>query len=70
VHLGKEVLLDSLGLDAIGVTFCAHLPKGVLKSRQSILLRSDGAFPVLQLPLLGKEPIVQLNGHRQRSKHV
>jgi hypothetical protein len=37
VHLvGKEVLLESLGSDATGITFRAHLSKGALKSHQSI----------------------------------
>jgi hypothetical protein len=55
VCLGKEVLLDSLSSDTIGIMFCAHLSKGVLKSGQSILPRNDGAFPAIQLPLPGKE---------------
>jgi hypothetical protein len=40
--------------DATGFMFCVHLSKGTLKSRQSILPRGDGAFPTIQLPLLGK----------------
>jgi hypothetical protein len=45
--LGKKFLLGSLGLDAPGVSFYAHPPKGVLKSHQSILPHGDGAFPAI-----------------------
>jgi hypothetical protein len=63
-HLGKEVLLDTLGSDVTGIPFHAHLSKGALKSCQSILPRGDCAFPTLQLPLLGKKLPLQLDGHR------
>jgi hypothetical protein len=64
MHLHKEVPLDSLGLDAIGITFCARLPKHTCESCQSILPRGDGAFSAIQLPLSSKELLLQLNGHR------
>jgi hypothetical protein len=69
-HPGKEVLLHNLSMDMIGITFRAHLPKGTLKSRQSILPRSDGAFPAIQLSLPSKELLLQLDGHHRRSHHV
>jgi hypothetical protein len=52
---GKEELLDSLGSDATGITFCVHLSKGTLKGLQSILPRDDGTFLAIQLPLSSKE---------------
>jgi hypothetical protein len=55
VHLGEEVLLDSLSSEASDVMFCEHLSKGVLKGHQAILPHSDGTFLAIQLPLLGKE---------------
>jgi hypothetical protein len=63
-RLGEEVLLHSLGSDVTDVTFCEHLSKGALKGRQSVLPRSDVSFPAIQLPLLGKELPLQLDGHR------
>jgi hypothetical protein len=66
----KEVLLDSLISDTLDITFRAHLPKGALESRQSILPRGDGTFPAIQLPLLGKEPLLQLDVQRQRSNRI
>jgi hypothetical protein len=33
VRLGKEVMLDNLGLDVIGITFHVHLSKGALENR-------------------------------------
>jgi hypothetical protein len=53
--LGKEVLLDNLGSNVTGITFRVHLSKGALKSRQSILPRSDDDFPAIQHTLPGKE---------------
>jgi hypothetical protein len=50
VRLGREVPLDSLGLDVTGILFHVHLSKGALKSHQSIIPRDDGAFPAVQLP--------------------
>jgi hypothetical protein len=61
--LGKEVLLDSLGTNAAGVTFHAHLSKGTLKGCQSILPHGDGIFAAIQLPLPGKDLPLQLDGH-------
>jgi hypothetical protein len=60
----REVLVDSLGLGKIGIMFYVHLPKGTLKSSQSILPCGDDAFPAIQLPLLGKELLLQLDGPR------
>jgi hypothetical protein len=40
VRLSKEVMLDSLGSDATGIPFRAHLSKGALKGYQSILPRA------------------------------
>jgi hypothetical protein len=40
------------------------LPKGVLEGRQPIFPRNDGAFPAVQLPLLGTELHLQLIHHR------
>jgi hypothetical protein len=59
----EVVLLDSLSLGALGVTFHARLPKGPLKSHQPIFPRNDGAFPTVQLPLLGNELHPQLIQH-------
>jgi hypothetical protein len=42
---GKEVALDSLSLDTLGITFHVCLPKHTRESRQSILPRGDGALP-------------------------
>jgi hypothetical protein len=61
---GVEVMLGSLGLDALDVTFHAHSLKSTLESHKSILPRSDGAFSTIQLPLSGKELLVHLSGHR------
>jgi hypothetical protein len=55
MRLGKEVLLESLSSYVTGITFCAHLSKGALKSHQSILPHGDDAFPAIQLPLPGKK---------------
>jgi hypothetical protein len=44
---GKEVLLDGLDLDALGITFCVHLPKGAHECCQSILPHGDAAFPTI-----------------------
>jgi hypothetical protein len=55
VHLGEEVQLDSLSSNATGITFRAHLSKGVLKSHQPILPHGDDAFPTIQVPLPSKE---------------
>jgi hypothetical protein len=52
--LGKEVLLDSLGSDVMGIMFYEHLSKGALKGCQSILPRGDGTFPAIQLPRFGQ----------------
>jgi hypothetical protein len=60
----KEALLDNLYLDVHGITFCVHLAKGALEICQSILLRGDGTFPTIQLPISGKEMLLQLDGHR------
>jgi hypothetical protein len=57
-------MLDSLVSDVTGVTFRAHLSKGAVKGCQSILPRSNGTFPAIQLPLLGKELPLQHDGHR------
>jgi hypothetical protein len=57
-------MLDSLSLDATGVTFHVHFSKGALKGRQSILPCDNGTFPAIQLPLSGKELPLQLDGHR------
>jgi hypothetical protein len=46
-RLGEEVLLDSLGSDAIAIMLRAHLSKGVLKCYQSILPHGDGTFPAI-----------------------
>jgi hypothetical protein len=62
-RLGKEVLLDSLSSDATGITFSAHLSKGMLKGFQSILSRGNDTFPTIQLPLPGKERPLHLDGH-------
>jgi hypothetical protein len=43
MRLSKVILLGSLSLDAPGVTFCVHPPKGMLECRQSILLCGDGS---------------------------
>jgi hypothetical protein len=64
VRLGEDVMLDSVGSDATSVTFHAHLSKGTLKGCQSILPCGDGTFPTIQLPLLGKELPLHLDGHR------
>jgi hypothetical protein len=49
-----EVLLGSLGLDVLSVTFHEHPLKGALRSHQSNLPCSDGAFST-ELPLSVKE---------------
>jgi hypothetical protein len=55
--------------DATGFMFCVHLSKGTLKSRQSILPRGDGAFPTIQLPLLGKNlPAAQWPPHLKETE--
>jgi hypothetical protein len=61
---GKEVLLDSHGLDTLGITFHACIPKRTRESHQAILPRGDGAFPTIQLLLLGKELLQPLDSHR------
>jgi hypothetical protein len=66
VRPGKVILLSNLSLDAPGVTFCVHPLKGMLKRHQSILLCSNGSFPSFQLPLPGKELLLQLDGHRTK----
>jgi hypothetical protein len=63
-HPSKVVLLGSLGLDVPGITFLVRPLKGVLKSHQFILPHGGDAFPAIQLPLLGKEVLLQLDGHR------
>jgi hypothetical protein len=63
VCLAEEVLLDSLGSDATGITFHVHLSKGTLKGHQSLLPHGDGTFSTIQLPLLGKEVLLQLDDH-------
>jgi hypothetical protein len=60
----------SLSLDALGVMFYAHPPKGVLKSHHSILPRDDSAFLAIQLPLPGEELPLQLDGQRLRGHCV
>jgi hypothetical protein len=45
-----------------GITFRAHLSKGALKGCQSIVPRGDGTFHAIQLPILGKELPLQLDG--------
>jgi hypothetical protein len=67
---GVEVLLGSLSLDALGVMFCAHPLKGTLRSCQSILPCNDDAFSTAQLPLSGKELLLQPGGHHQRHHHA
>jgi hypothetical protein len=67
---GNEVLLDGLGWDVLDITFRAHLPKGVCESCQSILPRGDGAFPAIQLPLSGKELLLQLTNYHRHGHHV
>jgi hypothetical protein len=69
-RLSKEVRLDSLGLDTLGITFHACLPKRTCESHQSILPRGDGAFPAIQLSLSGKELLLQLDGRRRRGHHI
>jgi hypothetical protein len=46
------------------VSHSIRLSKGTLKGRQSILPCGDGTFPTIQLPLLGKELPLHLDGHR------
>jgi hypothetical protein len=53
--LSEVILLDSLGLCALNISFQAWPSKGELKSYQPIFPRNDGPFPAVQLPLLGKE---------------
>jgi hypothetical protein len=55
IHVGEELLLDSLGSDVTGVTFHDHLSKGALRGCQSVLPRGDGTFPAIHLPLSGME---------------
>jgi hypothetical protein len=69
-RLGKEVLLGNLGLDMLSVTFYAHHPKGMLESHQPILPRGDGAYPAIQLPLPGKELLLQLDGKHWRGHRI
>jgi hypothetical protein len=54
MHPTEVVLLDSLGLSRIGIAFHACPPMGVLRIYQPIFPSNDGAFPTIQLPLLGK----------------
>jgi hypothetical protein len=42
-------------MDVLSTVFHALPPMGVLGSRQSILPCSDGAFSIVQLPLLSEE---------------
>jgi hypothetical protein len=67
-RLGKEVPLDSIGLDVLGITFCVCLSKRTHKSHQSVLPRGDGTFPAIQLSLSlslsGMELLLQVDGHR------
>jgi hypothetical protein len=49
------ILLGSLGLDAVSITFQAHHPKGALGSHQSTLPCSNDAFSTVQLPLPSEE---------------
>jgi hypothetical protein len=60
---GKVVLLGSLSLDVLGVAVHACLSKGMLRSCQSILPRSNGIFPTVHLPLSGEELLTQLDSH-------
>jgi hypothetical protein len=62
-HPGKEAPLDSLGMDARGITFRVCHPKRTHESHQPIVPCGDGTFPAIQLPLLGKELLLQLDGH-------
>jgi hypothetical protein len=57
-------LLDSLSLGAFDVALHAGPPKGVLRSRETIFPRNDGAFPTVQLLLSGEELLLQLLHHR------
>jgi hypothetical protein len=54
-YLELEVEARSLGLAERSIMVHAHPPQGTFKSHQPIIPRSDGAFPTVQLPLLGEE---------------
>jgi hypothetical protein len=45
------------------ITFHAHLPKRVSKSRQAFLPRNNNALSAVYLPLSGKEMLLQFNDH-------
>jgi hypothetical protein len=64
------VMLDILVSAVLGVIFHARPSKSTLKSRQTILPCHDGAFPTIQFPLLGKEILLQLNGHSRCSHRI
>jgi hypothetical protein len=54
-YLELEVEAHSLGLGEHSIMVHAHPPQGTFRSRQPIIPCSDGAFPTVQLPLLGEE---------------
>jgi hypothetical protein len=71
-RLGEEVPLDSINTGATSIIFHAHLPERACKGCQAFLPRDDGTLSAIQLPLLGKEPLLQLDGHcmRRRRSHA
>jgi hypothetical protein len=62
--LGEEVSLDDISTGVTSITFYVHLPERVRKGCQAFLPRDDATLSAIQLPLPGKELLLQLNDHR------
>jgi hypothetical protein len=68
--LGHIVSPDCLDSGVLIVTFSACPSYSAPERHQSILPCGDGAFPAIQLPLSGKELLLQLNDQCRRGHRV
>jgi hypothetical protein len=62
----EEILLDDIDMGATSITFHAHLLECACKGHQAFLPHDDGTLSAIQLPLMGKELLFQLDGHRMQ----
>jgi hypothetical protein len=67
-RLGEDVPLNGISTGVTSVMFHVHLPERARKGHQAFLPRDDGTLSTIQLPLLGNELLLQLDGHRMQRR--